>query len=67
MVCFAEALEMNDFALPQKTNDIVDIRVIGQAKNIVVGEPGFLLWCDLARTTFVRLVAFTATEHILQD
>lgn len=52
MVCFAEALEVNNFTLPKKANDIVDVWVIGQAEDIVIGDTGFLLWCDLVRTTF---------------
>ena len=43
MVCFAEALEVNNFTLPKKANDIVDVWVIGQAEDIVIGDTGFLL------------------------
>ena len=48
----AEALEVDDFPLPQKPDDIVHIRIVGQAQDVVIGEAGFLLWCDLVRTTF---------------
>lgn len=66
MFRFTEALEVNNFTLPKEANDIVDIWVIGQAENIIIGDTGFLLCGDLARTTFVGLSDVTATEHILQ-
>ena len=66
MVCFAETLEVDDFPLSQETDDIVDVRVVGQAKDVVIGKAGLLLCGDLARTTFVGLSDVTATEHILQ-
>lgn len=49
---FAEALEVDDFPLPQEADDVVYVWVIGQAENIVIGKAGLLLWCDLVRTTF---------------
>ena len=42
MVCFTEALEVDDLPLPQETNNIADIRVIRQAQNVVIGHPCFL-------------------------
>ena len=51
MVCIAEALEMDDLPLPQETDGVVHIRVVGQPQNVVIGEAGLLLWCDLVRTT----------------
>lgn len=70
MVCFAETLEVDDFPLSQETDDIVDVRVVGKAEDIVVGEAGFLLWCDLVRTTysdFGRIQAVgNAVNSILQ-
>ena len=66
MYRFAKTLEMDDLPFPQKPDDVVHIRVIGQAEDVVVGKAGFLLCCDLARTTFVGLSDVTATEHILQ-
>lgn len=61
-----EALEVDNFPLPQEADHIVHVRVVGQAENVVVGKAGFLLCGDLARTTFVGLSDVTATEHILQ-
>lgn len=52
MVCFAEPLEVDDFPLPEKADDIVHVRVIRQPQDVVVGYAGLLLWCDLVRTTF---------------
>ena len=33
---------MHDLPLPQETNDIVHIRVVGQTQNVVVSAAGFL-------------------------
>ena len=35
MVCFAEALEVDDFPLAQELNHIVHIRIVTQPQNIV--------------------------------
>ena len=40
----AEALEVDDLPLPQELDDVVDVRIIGQPQNIVIGYPCFLLW-----------------------
>lgn len=58
---FAEALKMDDFAFPQEADDIVHIRVVGETENVIVGEAGLLLWCDLVRTTYS---AFSGIETI---
>lgn len=34
---------MNDFPLPKETDDIVHIRVVRQAQDVVVGKAGLLL------------------------
>ena len=47
----AEPLEVDDFPLPQEADHVVDIRVVGQAEDVVVGEAGFLLWYNLKSTT----------------
>ena len=41
-----EALEVDDLPLTQEADHIVDIRVVGEAENIVIGKAGLLLWCD---------------------
>ena len=51
MVCFAKALEMDDFPFPQKTDDVVHVWIVGQAEDVVVGKAGFLLWYNLKSTT----------------
>lgn len=66
MIRFAKALEMDNLALAQEADHIIDVRIVGQTEDVVISEAGFLLWCDLARTTFVGLSDVTATEHILQ-
>ncbi len=46
-----EALEVDNFPLPQEADHIVHVRVVGQAENVVVGKAGLLLCCDRIRTT----------------
>lgn len=53
MVCFAEALKMDNLPFPQEADSIVDIRVVAETEDIVVGDAGFLLCCGLVRTTFL--------------
>ena len=52
MVCITKPLEVDDLALAQEADHVIDIRIIGQAENIVIGKAGLLLCCDLLRTTF---------------
>ena len=52
---FAEALEMDHLAFPEETDDVVDIRIVAQAENVVIGGAGLLLCCDFIRTTFFRM------------
>ena len=42
---FAEALEVDDFPLPQELDDIVHIRVVTQAKDVIIGYASLLLCC----------------------
>ena len=49
----AKALKMNDFPFPQEFDGIAHIRIIREAEDVVIGHPGFLLWCDAVRTTFL--------------
>ena len=46
---FTKPLEVHDFSLPQEFDDVVDIRIIGQTQNIVIGDTGFLLRCQIFR------------------
>lgn len=48
----AEALEVHDLPLPQEPDNVVDVRVVAQAQNVVIGEPSLLLCCNHIRTTF---------------
>ena len=34
---------MNDLSLPQEFDHVVDVRVVAQTQDIVIGDPGFLL------------------------
>ena len=49
----AEALEVDYFPSTQELDDIIDVRVIAQAQDVVIGDTGLLLCCDLVRTTFL--------------
>ena len=49
---FAEALEMDDLPLPQELDGVPHVGVVGETKDVVVGHPSFLFWCDAVRTTF---------------
>ena len=49
----AEALEVDHLPGPQELDDIVDIRIVAQTQDVVVCRAGFLLCCDLVRTTFL--------------
>ena len=40
----AEALEVDDLPLPEEFDDIVDIGIVTQPQNVVIGDPGLLLW-----------------------
>ena len=40
---------MDDFPLPQEADHVVDVRVVGQAEDVVVGEAGFLLRRQILR------------------
>ena len=40
----SEPLEMDDLPLPEELDYIVDIGIIAQPQNVVIGDPGFLLW-----------------------
>ena len=39
----AEALEVDDFPLPEEADDVIDVGVVAETEDIVVGHPGFLL------------------------
>ena len=49
---FTEALEVDDFPLPQEFNWVAHIRVIHQPQDVVVGHPCLLFCCNHIRTTF---------------
>jgi len=44
VIRFTEPLEMNDFAFTEEFDDIIDIRVIAEPQDVVIGNSGFLLW-----------------------
>lgn len=48
----AEALEVDDFPGPKEFDGVADVRVIGEAENVVIGYTGFLLWCNHESATW---------------
>lgn len=50
----AEALEVHDLPGTQEADGIADVRVIGKAENVVIGNAGLLLCCDGVRTTALK-------------
>ena len=40
---FSEPLKMHDLAGPQELDDVVDIGVVAEPQNVIVGDAGFLL------------------------
>lgn len=51
----AEALKMHDLTGAQEADDVLDVRVIGKAQDVVVGEARFLFWCNHIRTNFSEI------------
>lgn len=53
-VRFAESLEVDDFSLPQEPDYIVYIRVVRQAKDVVIGDASLLLCCIVLTTNLFQ-------------
>lgn len=51
---FAEPLEMHDLPFPQELDHIIHIRVVAEPKNVVIGDPRFLLCCNAVWDTEQR-------------
>lgn len=45
---------MDDLPLPQEADRIAYLGVFDKAEDIVVCRAGFLLWCDLVKTTYQK-------------
>lgn len=52
MVRIAETLEVDNLALAQELDYLVDVGIVAQAENVVVGCAGFLLCCCFTSATF---------------
>ena len=49
---FAEALEVDDLALAQEADGVVDVRVVGDTQDIVIRYARLLLCCNCENATF---------------
>ena len=63
--CFSETLEMHDLPRTQEFDYIVDIRVIRQPKDIIIGHSGFLLCCNRINTTISKTENSGNRERLL--
>ena len=41
---FAEALEVNDFPLPQEFDHVIDVRIVAEPQDIIISGSGLLFW-----------------------
>ena len=39
---------MDNLPLPEEFDDVIDIGVVAQAQNVVIGDPSLLLWERIA-------------------
>ena len=39
---FTKSLKMNDLPFPEETDNIIDVRIVAKAQDIVVSDTGFL-------------------------
>ena len=46
-----EPLEMDDLPLPKELDDVIDVRIIAESENVVIGCTGLLLWHATKSTT----------------
>lgn len=67
-----EALEMDDLTGPQELDDIVDVGVIRQPQDVVIGHTGLLLCCKvkvqhLKSSSGFRLDTGLSLEYVYQQ
>ena len=60
---FSKALEVDHLALPEELNDIVYIWVVTEAKDVVIGDSGFLLCCNHVCKTFLGYIYVQGTSY----
>ena len=48
----AEPLEVNDFPLAQELDNVVDVGIVAETEDVVVGNAGLLFCCEVVKTTF---------------
>ena len=62
--CFAEALEVDNFAFAQEFQHVVDVRVVADPQQVVIGYAGLLLCCAFVRTTFMRPLSSICSRNV---
>ena len=48
---FTEPLEMDDLPFPEELDDVIDVWIITESENVVIGRTGLLLWHAAKSTT----------------
>ena len=56
--CFAEALEVDDFPLPEEADDVIDVGVVAEPEDVVIGDSGLL---------FCGHIFAEVTDHVALD
>ena len=41
---FAKSLKMDHLPLPEELDDVVDVRIVREPEDVVIGDPCLLLW-----------------------
>lgn len=52
--CVGKTLEMHDLTLTQEFDNVVYVRIVGKAQNIIIGRASLLLCCNTIRTTDIK-------------
>lgn len=60
----AEALEVDNLAFAQELQHVVDVRVIADPQQVVIGYAGLLLCCVFVRTTFMRRLPSICSRNV---
>ena len=62
--CFAKALEVDNLAFAQEFQHVVDVRVVADPQEVVIGYACLLLCCAFVRTTFMRPLSSICSRNV---